>query len=698
MKLKAKNVGGLLKWALGKSPKFSAFQRKVLGSVVDTVGRGVVVPSTKVKLNEIGMPVEMAWDVYAPFVTRKLVQRNYTPIEAMKMVKSRSRAAFDALQEAVAERPVVMNRAPSLHKLSLMGFNVKLTSGNAIKVNPSIVVPFGMDFDGDTVWNTVRIGVRLEDLNWYLTKSKKGVYYRKLLTKKGQVPMITKNENVSFVQLAVSLSDMPVKKETENRKSDTVTEWEVDGDAYVSTVDPSDGQIKLAKMTHVSRHTGLEMFDVTMDVSGAYSHVVTASKDHSLITLDKNTLDLVKTKPEDSLGALVPRAMANASNTSKVCLKYIEMENQYPLGYEMGMFLGMMVGDGWVDSNNVVRIACCDASLQKYIQDTFAPKTGMPFTKAPALFSYPSDEQRFSKNDKQRFTFYMPVSIAKALKDKIGSGAYNKKIPYECLMASKTHMVGVLCGLLATDGHIGISKTAAKKAEIKNIAYHTTSGLLRDSLQDLCLRLGIKTRVTPYMGANSLSTCYEIGFCLEDIAKLKKKYPTQFVIPVDYKEEALKEICASLEKGARISFDIVPFPRGLFCEFVYAGITNISKDTIISARSKGYIKRTVALRIAEHLEQVDWDSYRDMPCIKKAERTGHTPSQAKALVDKWIAMVRNEDIGWEVVTDVTPSTVTEGWDCTVPGPYTFTLSTGTVVQDTVNLHVPVSQAGIRDVR
>ena len=61
-------------------------------------------------------------------------------------------------------------------------------------------------------------------------------------------------------------------------------------------------------------------------------------------------------------------------------------------------------------------------------------------------------------------------------------------------------------------------------------------------------------------------------------------------------------------------------------------------------------------------------------------------------------LLGNDDIGWEVVTDVTPSTCTEGWDCTVPGPYTFSLSTGTIVQDTVNLHVPVSQAGIRDVR
>lgn len=162
MKLKNKSVKGLLKWALGTSPKRSAFATKVLGSTVDTVGRGVVVPSTKIKLNEIGMPVDMAWDVYAPFVVRKLVQRNYTPVDAMKMVKHRVPAAFDALQQAVSERPVVMNRAPSLHKLSLMGFNVRLTSGKAIKTNPSIVVPFGMDYDGDSVWNMTGIVIDLE--------------------------------------------------------------------------------------------------------------------------------------------------------------------------------------------------------------------------------------------------------------------------------------------------------------------------------------------------------------------------------------------------------------------------------------------------------------------------------------------------------------------------------------------------------
>lgn len=55
-----------------------------------------------------------------------------------------------------------MNRAPSLHKFSLMGFNVRLTSGNAIKTNPSIVVPFNMDYDGDSVWNMTGIVIDLE--------------------------------------------------------------------------------------------------------------------------------------------------------------------------------------------------------------------------------------------------------------------------------------------------------------------------------------------------------------------------------------------------------------------------------------------------------------------------------------------------------------------------------------------------------
>ena len=152
-KLKSKNVKGLLAWAIGgsgTSPKFSGFQRKILGMSVDTVGRGAVVPDPRVRLNEVGMPKEMAFRVFAPFVERELVRGGYTPLDAMKLTKTEDPKALDILQKVMQTHPVQMNRAPTLHKLSIMGFKPVLIPGHAIHVNPSIVVPFNMDFDGDT--------------------------------------------------------------------------------------------------------------------------------------------------------------------------------------------------------------------------------------------------------------------------------------------------------------------------------------------------------------------------------------------------------------------------------------------------------------------------------------------------------------------------------------------------------------------
>jgi len=152
VKLQSKHVQGLLKWALGDSgPKHSAFQRKVLSATVDTVGRGVISPDSRLKLNEVGLPEDMAFNIMAPMVERSLVKRGYTPIQAMKMVKEHNEQARDVLNEVMKDHPVLMNRAPTLHKLSIMAFNPKIVSGHAIRINPSIVVPYAADFDSDQV-------------------------------------------------------------------------------------------------------------------------------------------------------------------------------------------------------------------------------------------------------------------------------------------------------------------------------------------------------------------------------------------------------------------------------------------------------------------------------------------------------------------------------------------------------------------
>jgi intein/homing endonuclease len=151
VKLKQKNVGGLLQWVFGKgSPKTGAFQARIISTAQDTVGRGTIVPNPSLKLNQIGLPEEQAWDVYEPFVVRQLVGGGYPTTDAVRMVADRHPVAYDALRKAVESRPTVFTRAPVLHKYGIMGFWPVLTKGSTIQVSPSIVEPLGADFDGDT--------------------------------------------------------------------------------------------------------------------------------------------------------------------------------------------------------------------------------------------------------------------------------------------------------------------------------------------------------------------------------------------------------------------------------------------------------------------------------------------------------------------------------------------------------------------
>lgn len=507
--------------------------------------------------------------------------------------------------------------------------------------------------------------------------------------------MLTKNETVELANMTVSLEELASIGKNEKKKSATVTEWDLPAGAYVSTLNPVTSTIEVAPITKVSKHTGLKMYDCTLGISSAYTHVITASEDHSLISLDPNTLEFEKTRPEEALGRLVPSLRGSLINGAEYCIKNIKLSNTYPLSYKLGVFLGCMIGDGWVAQNGQTYIACANTGFQKYLLELLTPDTALPFKKASYLQTYKGIENRFSKQNMARLPVFISYADSQVLRDKIGCGAYNKRIPAECLAGSKAHLIGILCGLLATDGHVGVSKTASKKASLKNIAYHTTSCMLRDNLQTLCRRLGIKTAVTPYMGEHSKVTCYAVRFSLEDIAQLKKKHPSLFVIPVPEKEASLQVICDAVDKRVRISYDLVPFPRGLFCEFSYAKVTAVSKDVVISARNKGYIRRDVALRIADVLSQIDWKQYSDPCWLKDSNRTHHTPEQAAMLVNRWCALVRNDSIAWEVVENVNLSSNTEGWDCTVPGPYTFILAEGTVVQDTANFHVPVSETAIR---
>jgi DNA-directed RNA polymerase beta' subunit len=149
-KLVQRQVRGLLRGVFGVgSSKFSLVQRSLLGTPVDTVGRGTVISDSNLDMDSIGIPENMAWAEYRPYVMHRLTRRGIPWAQAAAMIEEKKEIAREALLAEMDERPVIMDRAPVLHKWSMMSFKPRLVAGDSIRVNQFIQKATGMDFDGD---------------------------------------------------------------------------------------------------------------------------------------------------------------------------------------------------------------------------------------------------------------------------------------------------------------------------------------------------------------------------------------------------------------------------------------------------------------------------------------------------------------------------------------------------------------------
>lgn len=156
--LQNKNVQGILQQMLGKgSPKASMVQRRLIGTNIDLAGLSTIVPNPSLKLDEVGLPKKKAWELYKPFIIRHLVRKGVPATVAAKAVVEKTEQAEDALREVVKQRPVVINRAPSLHKYSVLAAWPRLTEGHTLQIPPAITGPMGADFDGDTMSYSVPV-------------------------------------------------------------------------------------------------------------------------------------------------------------------------------------------------------------------------------------------------------------------------------------------------------------------------------------------------------------------------------------------------------------------------------------------------------------------------------------------------------------------------------------------------------------
>ena len=131
--------------------KQGRFRQNLLGKRVDYSGRSVIVVGPQLKLNQCGLPKEMAIELFKPFVVNKLIERGYVQnIKSAKKKIERSEAVvWDILEEVIDGHPVLLNRAPTLHRLGIQAFEPKLVEGRAIQLHPLVCTAFNADFDGD---------------------------------------------------------------------------------------------------------------------------------------------------------------------------------------------------------------------------------------------------------------------------------------------------------------------------------------------------------------------------------------------------------------------------------------------------------------------------------------------------------------------------------------------------------------------
>lgn len=146
-----KKIIGAIETIKGEQPKTGYFQSVVFSKNQDLSGSSTITPSTEISPDQILMPRDMAWNLYQPFVVKEMVSMGYKPLDASVMVRDRDPRANIALDKVSRERPVWLNRAPSLHKFSAMAFQPKLYDGRSIGVHPTVVGGFNADFDGDTM-------------------------------------------------------------------------------------------------------------------------------------------------------------------------------------------------------------------------------------------------------------------------------------------------------------------------------------------------------------------------------------------------------------------------------------------------------------------------------------------------------------------------------------------------------------------
>jgi DNA-directed RNA polymerase subunit beta' len=126
----------------------------------DVAGRGTIVPDLTLGMDEVGIPDDMLWTMWEKFIIKRLVGQGYSAIQAQQMVKDKHPVAKEALMRETRERPIMVNRAPTLHRFNIIASYPRPVPGKTIRINPFMEKAMNADYDGDTMQVHSPVGIK----------------------------------------------------------------------------------------------------------------------------------------------------------------------------------------------------------------------------------------------------------------------------------------------------------------------------------------------------------------------------------------------------------------------------------------------------------------------------------------------------------------------------------------------------------
>jgi len=684
--LQGQNVKGLLTQISGQgSPKGGFFQRKLMKRQQDVSGRGTAVPDTNLHMDAVGLPEQMLWQMLDKMIVARLIRKNYSALQARQMVNDKVPAARQALMEEIRERPMLINRAPTLHRYGIVAAYATPVQGSTIRVSPFIEKGLNLDYDGDATFCSVF--ARLQEATYQgLTTANNSLYSYSPLQ---EVNMTARLKEVVGYRdgdriVCCNLSDFPHDEEIYTKGHRTF--YKVPQGVEVIALDERTGRLAFQPATMWSKHRNIEVETATL-ASGR--QIVTDDDPRAVYGLDAESLTYVRKRPSEAVGVYVPMghnlsALAEERPITSVripqaCMNYDKMrrlKGTIDLTEGSGRALGSLVGDGWVVDADA---KCCQlalASLSDEVAEQFMQDVQAWFEVPMRLDRTERIGGDFGPDVRSVKYILNSTALARYVLDLIGSKAKNKHLPPFYLLTPRAFRMGLLAGLMDTDGSIAISN--AKKNPQWMVNYTSVGLRLCQEITWLARSLGVTATISATKTPQG-NPCWQVTFSAPEFHRLQE-------MPCAHAEKAMrfKEFFSQpsprTDVGGYTRQDYVPIPSSLAAQFArYYPSAGSPYVSFRNAVKSGYVSRFLASKTLAL-----------NPSLRES---------ADPLVQRWIALVDNVNIRWDRVVSFEKTGIKEdGYDLTVPGYETFMNVEGVILSNTLQVHAPITAQGVEDAK